>query len=61
MNSEVTGLDVKSKKLTSEQREFVLRKIAGFYRLREIVEKFRAEFRDCVMGLSAIRKEGHLF
>jgi len=50
MNNEVSGLDVKSKKLTSEQQEFIVRKIAGFYRLREIVDRFRDEFPKCELN-----------
>ena len=47
MNGVGTELDEKTGRLTEEQQEFVLRKVAAFYRLREIADRFRAEFPDC--------------
>ena len=50
MEDTVTELDVKSKKITVEQQEFIVRKIAGFYRFREIVDRFRDEFPRCELN-----------
>ncbi len=47
MNCVEAGLVVRTEKLTEKQQEFVLRKVAAFYRLREIADRFRAEFPDC--------------
>ena len=51
MNTEQTSSSEGPARLTGEQQEFVLRKIAAFYQLREIADSFRAEFSDS--GLSA--------
>ncbi len=47
MDSVGTELDERTGRLTEDQQEFVLRKLAAFYRLRDIVERFRGQFADC--------------
>jgi hypothetical protein len=45
--TEVTESDEGIRRLTEEQQEYVLRKIAAFYRMRDIVDSFRGEFPEC--------------